>query len=479
MADNIVRPLFELELLRKNCEERLCSEHRLTKLSALTHLDAAGRTRSLTLAPALHRYPDLRLLRDALLAQTNAAPVLLEVAGSRLPLFLPEALRACPVWFIRLGDEHKEMVPYFASQFVLHKTLEWSAEPPWNCSPWLTVGAPDRFPDTRSPRLEVPAAELHRTLSAGRDCGAFIAIYECGQRLTIAAYPIDDYLMEELRHSVTYVNDDSEAPSCWPSGGHQLGIRYIEDDGPEPAPENIVRPWVLQHLSDDEMRRRKDEQAAAAPMIGGKPLAREPKVTFQWRRNAAVGLLPTIVNYVPDGVRGDERTWVRLTVSAEAFEMLASTRPQFEVRRIEALDGSDDVIVLVTRVGRFMMVGAFDEQNAALKDVLQSFASLGRCSVAFESVRNGRLRFAEATWPSTLGGVRPAVTVSKRDLYEVNFPQLGVMAEMTAAELNSDVEVQISVVHSARRWQEVDLTQDDETDIAGGVVRLVERDRGF
>jgi hypothetical protein len=440
-------------------------------------LAAAGLAQPLPLQQALVDYPELDRLRQPLIAEFGGRAAMLSCSGLLLAPLLPRRLQACPVWYIRLPEAWRDEVPGFAVGMGLDAYLCRSHDDPWYIGQWLIVSGPSRSWDD-TPRLEILDDDVRGSLQEGFHTGGVIAIFECAGLLTFVAYPIDELFIACLSAGDT-------ASSRHPLfdltlGELQAHTRELEDGRAPVPPATILTLPVRGLLTEEQSRQHQEQQAALQRMRDGtcrdEPGPGRPFVRYAMAEQAAVGLLPTILNYLPSEFDHGARTWLRITVTDDVFAQLGAALPSMEVIRLPAENEGRDDYVVRALVGNTWIVAVLSPGRPGLWEALDAFCAMGRCDVAFENKRNGRIVAAELQWPVAYSSQRGgSAWVDDENWYGEYYSAVDAMAEATARAVRRTVDLQVSTVIGASQWQREDLQEGaDGPGRAGGLLRIVE-----
>ena len=250
---------------------------------------------------------------------------LAQLSDNRLATWLPDSLRSWPVWYVRLPESWAADVPALASAPALDCYVGES-EDPWYVAQYvaLSSGAPVSADERPSRQVRVMDIELRRSLCGSTASNAVLVLIECGTTLHVTGFPLDEALLLCLQAG--------DAASCRsPTFGQtaaalQARVREIEAGHHAPQNPDCLTLPVLHYMSDEEVRKQEENDR-----FHEKLLAELPPVASHLVGPAAVGLLHTIVDFVPAGFDAGRGLWIRLTVPDEMFAAMLGQPPSANV----------------------------------------------------------------------------------------------------------------------------------------------------
>ena len=290
--------------------------------------------------------PFLATARRDLLERFQDRPSVVEFCGSHIRELLPASLLRCPVWYIRLDDtwvdRFEHMIDGVASSVI------GATDEPWSSARYLEIRS--SAPRARSPddaQIRFLEGNLYRTTSDAYEAGCVLVVFECDSHLCLTSYPADWLLGSGLLPEAT------DALSHFTPGFLQAQVRALQDGFQEKSSAWPSTLAVHCLLDNDEASKVAAARARLEALEKGTLAADAPQAVNCHRvDDGAVGLLQTIVNYVPRELRDEEGLWIRLTLPHEMYSNMAKNPTVARVRLLKATEHRPSKIALVITSGR-------------------------------------------------------------------------------------------------------------------------------
>ena len=253
-------------------------------------------------------------------------------------------------------------------------------EDPWYIAQYIAIYADPltgQEPFARR-HIRVPEGAVRRSVDCWTTSQAVLVLLECAETLYCTAYPLDEVLVISLQ-----VGDGASSRRAtfdMTAAAIQGRVREREDMPAVPQTPDILTPSVLRLMTDEEQRAEEAQVADYQRLLD-----RLPSVSTAVVGAGAIGLLHTIVDYVPDELGANHELWLRMTVPSEMYSKLLDTAPTVHVQRLLATDRSPATIAVTVSAGEYLVAACASAKDCRLAMALDAFAATGRCSLALEN----------------------------------------------------------------------------------------------
>ena len=377
-------------------KEHLDASPSITKRALTDVLLATGIPVMLPLDVAQHEYPAIGRIRDQLVAHFDDGPCLCEFeAALLLPLGSSE-LRDWPAWYVRLPDAWRDDVARMARREEISPHLQRDERDPWHIAQRVAIVSEfhgdDWFVDAR--RIEADDRDLDWTFSEGARSAGLVVLFECAGTISVAAYPVDEYLMGALLAG--------DGASCrhplfdLPLVEVQALTRAIEDGARPSGNPNVVRLPVVHLLDADTLC----DAVARSPWIQEATDRLGPRVRCSLHDDGTLGSLSEVSAWHPPAWGEKGGHWLRVTVPSPLHDLYAAELPSARIDLLRADGEAPDMMLVTVSHGPHLYAAELRLSDPRLYRVVQAMAETGQCRLVLENLSNGRPLRMNLQWPS-------------------------------------------------------------------------------
>jgi hypothetical protein len=425
----------------------------LSKEEVLARIREAGIAPALALSEALTRYPVLQKVRQSLIDHFGDTAAMAELSDGAPQAWLPEVLRPWPVWYLRLPQTWAADIPSLAASPSLSLYTQQSPDP-WCMAQWVALRSslPPSTDEGFGRYLRFMDQAVDGKLDRVSGSTAVLVLIECEERLYVTGFPLGEAFAIDwschINGSSSCVTFDRTVATL------QAQVRDAEAGLNEPfGPDCLTLPVLHFSSKEKAIRARQEKARVNAPRF-----PETPSVLNYQTVSGAVGLLHTIVDYVPPELDADRQLWLKLTVPSEMFVSMQEQAPLVHVRHLPPTATSAALIAITVCSGPYLFIAYAPAQDSRLALALDAFAATGNCPLALENRRNGRLHVVSLPWPADCHGARDDTGSSERGKFSNWWPEAAHDEAMRLLKrINARVMLYTCEIVDAATWQQGEL----------------------
>jgi hypothetical protein len=335
-------------------------------------------------------------------AKSSIEPCMFSMMGADLPGLIPQCLRTYPVWYFAIPSDMAVDIPTLVDEGFLYGCGGLTGDP-WRNAVFLeicTIGQQKlRFSlDAEAvlePSISFKEGRITNAWLASRK-GCVVVVFDHLGTLSLTAYSVDDDTITCLQACES--SSFQRPERFYGLANLQERTRAVEETGQDPECPPGAGNYIF-HVY---------EIAPNAPAVEGGVLSVPERVgapSVEWHRmEAAVGVLKRMTYWLPPALHDDSRVWLKASVTQEFYTAASASTVLAKVQRVKQAAGSSEYFVLSARVDEYVFIVSMGVNDPGVQHAYQSWATAGRCLVAYENVRNGRLLTVEVEWPPEFCG---------------------------------------------------------------------------
>jgi hypothetical protein len=366
----------------------------ISKASLLELLKANGLPKTLSLRNARRQDNGVASVQNELNEKSTGEPALYKFDSSIINTLIPETLKQCPAWYIRLPQKWAADVPHLLLAKSFNAYCERDEENPWYICQYISLDGErlhDKWPqDAR--KLAIDDRFINDSINKGISSGAIVLLIECNERLSVTAVPIVEDLANLLQ-----ANDGSSFRkplyNLSLAAVHSL-VRNIEDGRKPLENQDLLRLPII----SADTKANSHFQCTAEEST-----RRSPPAQVDYHERCIIGALSSVVGYLSPNTIVSSDYVLCFSLSNEIYEIFKYQPSIFKVIPLNSDAAGDRLVNVVLSSEDAILVAEISDKDEQVCAGFEQFSKSGFCEVVFENKSNGRWIKFTVPFPSGIG----------------------------------------------------------------------------